>query len=125
MKIQKILKEMINIILLNSRTHREELKDFLVVNLSTKKYYVKKLENECVDNYKEFKKETKLSYCVIQDMRYLKDKDKSIDFILECENGQHPILKEYLGRKYHLKLLYDIMFGVFLEFEELIQEKFI
>ena len=113
-----------------ARTHREELKDFLVANLSTKKYYVKNLlENECVDNYKEFKKrKQKLSYCVIQDMRYLKDKYDSIDFILECENGQHPpILKEYLGRKISPETIiaFDIMFGVFLEFEELIQEKFI
>ena len=46
----------------------------------------------------------------------------------EIFKGQHPpILKEYLGRKISPETIiaFDIMFGVFLEFEELIQEKFI
>ena len=40
-----------------AREHRDELRDFLVANLSQQKYYVKNLlDQECVDNYKEFKK---------------------------------------------------------------------
>ena len=44
-----------------AREHRDELKDFLVANLSKQKYYVKNLlDQECVDNYKEFKKKKQM-----------------------------------------------------------------
>ena len=40
-----------------SRLYNDELKDFLVANLSRQKYYVRNLlEQECMNNYKEFKK---------------------------------------------------------------------
>ena len=68
-----------------AREHREELKDFLVANLSKQKYYVKNLlDSECIENYKEYKKKKqKLSYCVIQDMRYLKDTYEDINIVLD------------------------------------------
>lgn len=113
-----------------AREHRDELRDYFVANLSQKKYYVKNLlDNECIDNYKEFKKrKQKLSYCIIQDMRYLQDKYEQVDIILECEKGQHPpILKEYLGRKIipETFIAFEMMFGIFGDFDELIQEQFI
>ena len=113
-----------------AREHRDELRDFLVANLSQQKYYVKNLlDQECVDNYKEFKKKKqKLSYCVIQDMRYLKESYDDIDVVLESENGQHPpLLKEYLGKKIYPEtiIFFDHMFGVFGDYDELIQETFI
>tara|TARA_B100001250_G_scaffold331252_1_gene296338 strand:+ start:1306 stop:1899 length:594 start_codon:yes stop_codon:yes gene_type:complete len=113
-----------------AREHRDELRDFLVANLSQQKYYVKNLlDQECVDNYKEFKKKKqKLSYCIIQDMKYLQDVYNDIDVVLECEKGQHPpILKEYLGKKITAEtfITFDSMFGIFEDFDELIQEQFI
>jgi|TARA_R100000084_G_C4609958_1_gene127582 hypothetical protein len=113
-----------------AREHREELKDFLVANLSKQKYYVKNLlDSECIENYKEYKKKKqKLSYCVIQDMRYLKDTYEDINIVLECENGQHPpILREYLGKKIEAEtfIYFDYMFGIFTDYDELIQEQFI
>ena len=113
-----------------AREHRDELRDFLVANLSQQKYYVKNLlDQECVDNYKEFKKKKqKLSYCIIQDMKYLQDVYNDIDVVLECEKGQHPpILKEYLGKKITAEtfITFDSMFGIFGDFDELIQEQFI
>ena len=113
-----------------AREHRDELRDFLVANLSQQKYYVKNLlDQECVDNYKEFKKKKqKLSYCIIQDMKYLQDVYNDIDVVLECEKGQHPpILKEYLGKKITAEtfITFESMFGIFGDFDELIQEQFI
>ncbi len=113
-----------------AREHRDELRDFLVANLSQQKYYVKNLlDQECVDNYKEFKKKKqKLSYCIIQDMKYLQDVYNDIDVVLECEKGQHPpVLKEYLGKKITAEtfITFDSMFGIFGDFDELIQEQFI
>jgi len=112
------------------REHGDELRDFLVANLSQQKYYVKNLlDQECVDNYKEFKKKKqKLSYCVIQDMKYLKESYDDINLVLESENGQHPpLLKEYLGKKIYPEtvIFFDHMFGVFGDYDELIQETFI
>ena len=113
-----------------AREHRDELRDFLVANLSKQKYYVKNLlDQECVDNYKEFKKKKqKMSYCITQDMRYLKDCYDDIDVALECGNGQHPpVLKEYLGKNINAEtfIYFDYMFGVFTDFDELIHEQFI
>ena len=113
-----------------AKEHRDELKDFLVANLSKQKYYVKNLlDQECVENYKEYKKKKqKLSYCVIQDMRYLQECYDDIDVVLECGKGQHPpILKEYLGKKIEAEtfIYFDYMLGIFGDFDELIQEQFI
>ena len=113
-----------------AREHRDELRDFLVANLSKEKYYVKNLlDNECVENYKEYKKKKQqLSYCVLQDMKYLQNKYEEVDIILECVNGQHPpILKEYLGKKIipETFIAFEMMFGIFGDFDELISEQFI
>ena len=113
-----------------AREHRDELRDFLVANLSIQKYYVKNLlDNECVDNYKQFKKrKQKLTYKITEDMRYLYDKYDTLDTILEVQNGQHSvILREFLGNNIcpETFIAFDNMFGIFGDYDELIQEQFI
>tara|TARA_B100000902_G_scaffold32955_1_gene39449 strand:+ start:1193 stop:1798 length:606 start_codon:yes stop_codon:yes gene_type:complete len=113
-----------------AREHRDELKDFLVANLSKQKYYVKNLlDNECIDNYKEFKKKKqKLTYTITEDMRYLYDRYDTLDDVLEVENGQHSvILKEFLGKNIQAEtfIAFDNMFKIFDDYDELIQEQFI
>ncbi len=113
-----------------AREHRDELKDFLVANLSKQKYYVKNLlDNECIDNYKEFKKKKqKLTYTITEDMRYLYDRYDTLDDVLEVQNGQHSvILKEFLGKNIQPEtfIAFDNMFGIFEDYDEMIQEQFI
>ena len=113
-----------------AREHREELKDFLVANLSKQKYYVKNLlDNECIDNYKEFKKrKQKLTYTITEDMRYLYDSYDTLDDVLEVQNGQHSvILKEFLGKNIQAEtfIAFDNMFKIFEDYDEMIQEQFI
>ena len=64
-----------------ARKYNGELKDFLVANLSKKKYYVAELlDQECEKNYLEFKnRKQKLTYLITEEMRYLFDKYKHID----------------------------------------------
>ena len=113
-----------------AREHRDELKDFLVANLSKQKYYVKNLlDNECIDNYKEFKKrKQKLTYTITEDMRYLYDSYDTLDDVLEVQNGQHSvILKEFLGKNIQAEtfIAFDNMFKIFEDYDEMIQEQFI
>jgi len=113
-----------------AREHRDELKDFLVANLSKQKYYVKNLlDNECIDNYKEFKKrKQKLTYTITEDMRYLYDRYDTLDDVLEVQKGQHSvILKEFLGKNIQAEtfIAFDSMFGIFEDYDEMIQEQFI
>jgi len=113
-----------------AREHREELRDFLVANLSKQKYYVKNLlDNECIDNYKEFKKrKQKLTYTITEDMRYLYDSYDTLDDVLEVQNGQHSvILKEFLGKNIQAEtfIAFDNMFKIFEDYDEMIQEQFI
>ena len=74
-----------------ARKYNDELKDFLVANFSKKKYYVRDLlEMECEKNYIEFKKrKQKLTYLITEEMRYLFDKYKHIDFCIGIKDGQH------------------------------------
>ena len=113
-----------------AREHRDELKDFLVANLSKQKYYVKNLlDNECIDNYKDFKKrKQKLTYTITEDMRYLYDRYDTLDDVLEVQNGQHSvILKEFLGKNIQAEtfIAFDNMFKIFEDYDEMIQEQFI
>ena len=113
-----------------AREHREDLRDFLVSNLSIKKYYVRTLlDNECVDNYKAFKKrKQKLTYTITEDFRYLYDKYDTLETLLDSVDGQHPvILKEFLGKKITAETIieFDSLFGIFNRYDETIQEKFI
>jgi len=113
-----------------AREHRDNLKDFLVANLSKQKYYGRNLlEPECADNYKEFKKrKQKLTYTITEDMRYLQDKYEHINITLDTKDGQHPpILKEFLGNKITAEsfIALDMMFGIFSDYSKNIQEQFI
>ena len=113
-----------------SRKYNDELKDFLVANFSKKKYYVRDLlEMECEKNYIEFKKrKQKLTYLITEEMRYLFDKYKHIDFCIGIKDGQHSnILREYLGGRITAETLVaaDKIFGIFTDYDSMVSENFI
>ena len=113
-----------------SRKYNDELKDFLVANFSKKKYYVRDLlEMECEKNYTEFKKrKQKLTYLITEEMRYLFDKYKHIDFCIGIKDGQHSnILREYLGGRIAAETLVaaDKIFGIFNDYDTMVNENFI
>ena len=113
-----------------SRKYNDELRDFLVANFSKKKYYVRDLlEMECEKNYTEFKKrKQKLTYLITEEMRYLFDKYKHIDFCIGIKDGQHSnILREYLGGRIAAETLVaaDKIFGIFKDYDSMVNENFI
>ena len=113
-----------------SRKYNDELKDFLVANFSKKKYYVRDLlEMECEKNYIEFKKrKQKLTYLITEEMKYLFDKYKHIDFCIGIKDGQHSnILREYLGGRIAAETLVaaDKIFGIFNDYDTMVNENFI
>ena len=113
-----------------SRKYNDELKDFLVANFSKKRYYVRDLlEMECEKNYIEFKKrKQKLTYLITEEMRYLFDKYKHIDFCIGIKDGQHSnILREYLGGRIAAETLVaaDKIFGIFTDYDSMVSENFI
>ena len=113
-----------------SRKYNDELRDFLVANFSKKKYYVRELlEMECEKNYIEFKKrKQKLTYLITEEMRYLFDKYKHIDFCIGIKDGQHSnILREYLGGRIAAETLVaaDKIFGIFTDYDSMVSENFI
>ena len=113
-----------------ARKYNGELKDFLVANLSKQKYYVRDLlEMECEKNYIEFKKrKQKLTYLITEEMRYLFDKYKHIDFCIGIKDGQHSnILREYLGGRIAAETLVaaDKIFGIFTDYDTMVSENFI
>lgn len=113
-----------------SRKYNDELKDFLVANFSKKRYYVRDLlEMECEKNYTEFKKrKQKLTYLITEEMRYLFDKYKHIDFCIGIKDGQHSnILREYLGGRIAAETLVaaDKIFGIFKDYDSMVNENFI
>jgi hypothetical protein len=113
-----------------ARKYNDELKDFLVANFSKKKYYVRELlEMECEKNYIEFKKrKQKLTYLITEEMKYLFDKYKHIDFCIGIKDGQHSnILREYLGGRIAAETLVavDKIFGIFTDYDTMVSENFI
>ncbi len=113
-----------------SRKYNDELRDFLVANFSKKKYYVRDLlEMECEKNYIEFKKrKQKLTYLITEEMKYLFDKYKHIDFCIGIKDGQHSnILREYLGGRIAAETLVavDKIFGIFTDYDTMVSENFI
>ena len=114
-----------------ARKYNGELKDFLVANLSKKKYYVRELlEQECEKNYISYKKvKQKLTYVITEDMRYLFDKYQHIDVCLGIkDNGQHSnILREYLGGKISAEtfIVSNKIFNIFKDYDDMVSEKFI
>ena len=113
-----------------ARKYHTELKDFYVANLYKQKYYVRNLlEQECDKNYKEFKKKKqKLTYIVMEDMRYLFDKYKHIDMCIGIKDGQHSnILREYLGGRITVEtfIAVDKIFNIFKDYDSKISESFI
>ena len=113
-----------------ARKYNGELKDFLVANLSKKKYYVRELlEQECEKNYITYKKtKQKMTYAITEEMRYLFDKYKQLDTCLGIKDGQHSnILREYLGGRITAETLVaaDKIFGIFRDYDTMVSENFI
>ena len=89
------------------RTHKQELQDFYIANLSKKDLWAGDLlSEECVKVYKEWKKNNqKLSYLFETEVSDLLRK-KDIQKVLEVKNGQHPILlKEFMAKKVSLETI--------------------
>ena len=56
------------------------------------------------------------------------DRYDTLDDVLEVQNGQHSvILKEFLGKNIQAEtfIAFDSMFGIFEDYDEMIQEQFI
>lgn len=111
------------------KTHKQELQDFYIANLSLKDSWAGDLlDNECVKVYKEWKKRNqKLSYLFETEVSDLLRK-KNINQVLEVKNGQHPILlKEFLGKKISLETMciLDEIIGFTKDWERLISENLV
>ena len=111
------------------KTHKQELQDFYIANLSLKDSWAGDLlDNECVKVYKEWKRRNqKLSYLFETEVSDLLRK-KNINKVLEVKNGQHPILlKEFLGKKISLETMciLDEIIGFTKDWERLISENLV
>jgi hypothetical protein len=108
------------------KTHKQELQDFYIANLSLKDLWAGDLlDNECVKVYKEWKKRNqKLSYLFETEVSDLLRK-RNINKVLEVKNGQHPILlKEFMGKKISLETIciMDEIIGFTKDWEKSISE---
>ncbi len=108
------------------KTHKQELQDFYIANLSLKDLWAGDLlDNECVEVYKDWKnRNQKLSYLFETEVSDLLRK-KNINQVLEVKNGQHPILlKQFMGKKISLETIciMDEIIGFTKDWERLISE---
>jgi len=111
------------------KTHKQELQDFYIANLSLKDLWAGDLlDNECVKVYKDWKnRNQKLSYLFETEVSDLLRK-RNINKVLEVKNGQHPILlKEFLGKKISLETMciLDEIIGYTNDWERLISENLV
>lgn len=111
------------------RTHKSELQDFYIANLSQKDLWAGDLLNEeCVKVYKEWKKNNqKLSYLFETEVSDLLRK-KDIQKVLEVKNGQHPILlKEFMAKKVSLETIciMDEIVGFTKDWDRMISERIV
>ena len=108
------------------KTHKQELQDFYIANLSLKDLWAGDLlDNECVKVYKDWKnRNQKLSYLFETEVSDLLRKN-NINQVLEVKNGQHPILlKQFMGKKISLETIciMDEIIGFTKDWERLISE---
>lgn len=111
------------------KTHKQELQDFYIANLSLKDLWAGDLlDNECVKVYKDWKnRNQKLTYLFETEVADLLRK-RNINKLLEVKNGQHPILlKEFLGKKISLETMciLDEIIGYTNDWERLISENLV
>ena len=111
------------------KTHKQELQDFYIANLSLKDLWAGDLlDNECVKVYKDWKnRNQKLTYLFETEVADLLRK-RSINKVLEVKNGQHPILlKEFLGKKISLETMciLDEIIGYTNDWERLISKNLV
>ena len=108
------------------KTHKQELQDFYIANLSLKDLWAGDLlDNECVKVYKDWKnRNQKLLYLFETEVSDLLRK-RNINKVLEVKNGQHPILlKEFMGKKISLETIciMDEIIGFTKDWEKSISE---
>ena len=108
------------------KTHKQELQDFYIANLSLKDLWAGDLlDNECVKVYKDWKnRNQKLTYLFETEVSDLLRK-RNINKVLEVKNGQHPILlKEFMGKKISLETIciMDEIIGFTKDWEKSISE---
>jgi len=111
------------------KTHKQELQDFYIANLSLKDLWAGDLlDNECVKVYKDWKnRNQKLTYLFETEVADLLRK-RNINKVLEVKDGQHPILlKEFLGKKISLETMciLDEIIGYTNDWERLISENLV
>jgi len=111
------------------KTHKQELQDFYIANLSLKDLWAGDLlDNECVKVYKDWKnRNQKLTYLFETEVADLLRK-RNINKVLEVKNGQHPILlKEFLGKKISLETMciLDEIISFTKDWERLISENLV
>ena len=111
------------------RTHKQELQDFYIANLSKKDLWAGDLlSEECIKVYKEWKKNNqKLSYLFETEVSDLLRK-KDIQKVLEVKNGQHPILlKEFMAKKVSLETIciMDEIVGFKKDWDRMISERIV
>ena len=111
------------------KTHKQELQDFYIANLSLKDLWAGDLlDNECVKVYKDWKnRNQKLTYLFETEVADSLRK-RNINKVLEVKNGQHPILlKEFLGKKISLETMciLDEIIGYTNDWERLISENLV
>ena len=111
------------------KTHKQELQDFYIANLSLKDLWAGDLlDNESVKVYKDWKnRNQKLTYPFETEVADLLRK-RNINKVLEVKNGQHPILlKEFLGKKISLETMciLDEIIGYTNDWERLISENLV
>ena len=111
------------------KTHKQELQDFYIANLSLKDLWAGDLlDNESVKVYKDWKnRNQKLTYLFETEVADLLRK-RNINKVLEVKNGQHPILlKEFLGKKISLETMciLDEIIGYTNDWERLISENLV
>ena len=111
------------------KTHKQELQNFYIANLSHKDYLAGDLlDEECNKRFKEWKgRQQKLSYMFKTEVSDMLQK-KTINKLLEVKEGQHPLLlKHFLARKVSIETIciMDEIIGFSKDWDRLIEEKYV
>jgi hypothetical protein len=108
------------------KTHKHELQNFYIANLSHKDYWA--VDEECNKRFKEWKgRQQKLSYMFKTEVSDMLQK-KTINKLLEVKEGQHPLLlKHFLARKVSIETIciMDEIIGFSKDWDRLIEEKYV
>ena len=111
------------------KTHKQELQNFYIANLSHKDYWAGDLlDEESNKRFKEWKgRQQKLSYMFKTEVSDMLQK-KTINKLLEVKEGQHPLLlKHFLAHKVSIETIciMDEIIGFSKDWDRLIEEKYV